>query len=56
MRALDKLEARIKELNLGLMQPDPTQIWRLPEPVSEAPASHAGPQYAAQATQAATVP
>ena len=56
MRSPSLLEARIKELNLGLVQPDPTQIWRLPEPIREAPAPHTGPQYAAQATQAAIVP
>ena len=56
MRSPSLLEARIKELNLGLVQPDPTQIWHLPEPVRESPAPHAGPQYAAQAAQAANVP
>jgi hypothetical protein len=55
MRGPKNLELRIKELNLGLVQPDPTQIWRLPEPIREGPVPHAGPQYAAQATQAATV-
>jgi len=29
------LEARAKELNLGLVQPDPSRIWRLPEPGTE---------------------
>ena len=28
------LERRVKELNLGLVQPNPTQIWTLPEPGS----------------------
>jgi len=32
MRSPRCLEARIKELNLGLVQPLPAQIWRLPEP------------------------
>jgi hypothetical protein len=27
------LEARIKELRLGLVRPDPSQIWTLPEPL-----------------------
>lgn len=27
------LETRIKELRLGLVQPDPSQIWTLPEPL-----------------------
>ncbi len=30
------LEARAKELNLGLVQPDPSKIWRLPEPAPDA--------------------
>jgi hypothetical protein len=50
------LEARIKELNLGLLQPDPTQIWRLPEPSREAPALHAGQQYAARAAHGPSMP
>jgi hypothetical protein len=29
------LEQRIKELNLGLMPPQPSQVWRLPEPGKE---------------------
>lgn len=42
------LDQRIKELNLGLVPPQPSQIWRLtePEPVTEAP--EAERQYAAQ--------
>ena len=31
------LEAKVKELNLGLVPPLATQIWWLPEPGSEAP-------------------
>jgi hypothetical protein len=49
MRLPGLLEARIKELNLGLVQPDPSQIWRLPEPSVELTAPHTGQQYAAQA-------
>ena len=57
MRSPGLLETRIKELNLGLVQPDPTQIWRLPEPCREAPApAHAGQQYAARGTQVPAVP
>jgi hypothetical protein len=37
MRSPRCLEARIKELNLGLVQPAPAQIWRLPEPSAGAP-------------------
>ena len=31
------LEAKVKELNLGLVPPQATQIWWLPEPGGEAP-------------------
>ena len=30
------IEMRIKELNLGLVQPQPNQIWRMVEPSAEA--------------------
>jgi uncharacterized protein HemX len=36
-RSLGSVEARIKELNLGLAQPSPTQIWHLAEPPRETP-------------------
>src|SRR5438045_205357 len=36
MRSPAFLEGRIKDLNLGLVQPQPGQIWRLPEPVRDA--------------------
>jgi transposase len=39
------LEARIKELNLGLVQPQLSQIWRLSEPPRELPAPAREPQY-----------
>jgi uncharacterized protein HemX len=42
------LEARIKELNLGLVQPQPTQIWHLSEPPRQWPPPARDPQYAAQ--------
>ena len=35
MRSPPFLEARIKELNLGLVQPQPSQIWYLKEPTPE---------------------
>ena len=43
------LDERVRALNLGLGQPQPGQIWRLPEPAA-APASpdKEVPQYAAQ--------
>jgi cell division protein FtsB len=46
------VELRIKELNLGLVQPQPTQVWRLVEP-SGAMASVDG---RARATQLASQP
>ncbi len=46
MRSLGALEARIRELKLGLVQPAATQIWRLDEPAPDPVA--AGTQYAAQ--------
>ena len=35
MRSPPFLEARIKELNLGLVPPQPSQIWYLKEPATE---------------------
>lgn len=46
MRQPQFLELRIKELNLGLVPPQPSQIWRLPEPAREVPASEPAPPYA----------
>lgn len=51
------LEARIKELNLGLVAPDPSQIWRLAEPVPDTRVTQTSPavrQYAAQQTETLT--
>ena len=42
------LDAQIKRLNLGLVPPQPSQIWRLPEPVPDAPPAGRAQQYAAQ--------
>ena len=42
------LDARVKELKLGLSQPDPTKIWRLPEPVADKPAPEPAQQFAAE--------
>jgi hypothetical protein len=56
LRSSTFLERRVKELNLGLVQPQPNQIWRLVEP---APALVSAPdekQYAAQQTRAPLVP
>jgi hypothetical protein len=43
MRSPRCLEARIKDLNLGLVQPLPAQIWRLREPATATPAPSAPP-------------
>jgi hypothetical protein len=49
LRSLASVEARIKELNLGLVQPGATQIWHLAEPPRETPKAAArDPRYAAQ--------
>lgn len=48
LRSPARLEHRARELNLGLGQPLPQNIWRLPEPVvTPARSSQAGGQYAA---------
>ena len=39
MRSPRFLEMRIKELNLGLVRPEPAQVWRLPEPSAASPES-----------------
>jgi hypothetical protein len=56
MRSPSLLEARIKELKLGLLQPEQAQIWQLPEPSHESPAPSAGQQYAARAARGSNVP
>ncbi len=49
LRSIGYLEARIKELNLGLAQPSPTQTWHMIEPPRDAvwPVAHP-PQYITQ--------
>jgi hypothetical protein len=37
LRSPPQIEAKIKELNLGLLPPQPAQVWRLPEPGTEVP-------------------
>src|ERR1051326_1759710 len=34
LRSPAKLDQRVRELNLGLGQPEPTQVWRLAEPLA----------------------
>jgi hypothetical protein len=50
------LERRIKELNLGLVQPEPSQVWRLPEPARESPEARDAQQYAARAAHGPSMP
>jgi hypothetical protein len=56
MRSPALLEARIKELNLGLVRPEQAQIWQLQEPGRELAAPHASQQYAAQAAHGSNMP
>jgi len=49
MRSVSFLEGRIKALNLGLVPPQPSQIWRLTEPASDLSApDQESPRFAAQ--------
>ena len=48
MRSLRVLDARIRELNLGLALPSPSQVWQLPEPPREPVTRPSPAQYAAQ--------
>ena len=47
MYSLPSLEARIKELNLGLV-PQPSQVWRLTEPAADPPKAGGDSPYVAQ--------
>jgi hypothetical protein len=57
LRSPAQLDQRVRELNLGLGQPQPAQIWRLPEPPATAPVTNdrAG-QLLAQRSNALTGP
>jgi hypothetical protein len=46
MRSPRFLERRIQELGLGLLPPQPVQVWRLAEPQPDLLPKHDGPQYA----------
>jgi cell division protein FtsB len=56
MRSPAFLEMRIKELNLGLVQPQQQQIWRLAEPAHDLPKPALERQYAAQNRPETNVP
>jgi hypothetical protein len=48
LRSPARLDQRVRELNLGLGQPDAKNIWRLPEPLEPvAPVKRLSGQYAA---------
>lgn len=50
LRSPRSIEQRVRELNLGMGQPQPAQVWRLPEP-SSLPNTESGRQFAAQQTR-----
>ena len=54
MRLQKELEPKIKKL--GLAMPDPSQIWRLPEPPRMAPAPALEPEFSPQRDFAARSP
>ena len=56
MRSPQFLESRIKELNLGLITPQPSQVWRMDEPVPTPPQAGRERQYAQQTAAARAVP
>jgi cell division protein FtsB len=56
MRSPAFLEDRIKDLKLGLVQPLPSQIWRLPEPAREWPGSDSNRQLVSQGGRVASAP
>jgi cell division protein FtsB len=54
LRSPQYLDTRVRELNLGLTTPQPSQVLRLPEPVTEPGPPGGGSQYAQQGTAAVT--
>jgi septal ring factor EnvC (AmiA/AmiB activator) len=56
LQSIGYLEARIKELNLGLAQPKPDHIWWLPEPSTRPPLPIAGQQFATGQTRDPELP
>jgi hypothetical protein len=51
MRTPSFLTSKIKEMKLDLVEPDPSQIWRLPEPLAPV-AREPEPRYAAREDRA----
>ena len=56
MRSPRFLELRIKESNLGLVPPQPSQILRLVEPAADLPRPARAPEYAARNDRSGSVP
>ncbi len=56
MQSLPFLEAKIKELNLGLVPQQQSQVWRFPEPAADMPAVPVVPPYPLQASRPAAAP
>jgi hypothetical protein len=54
MQTPEALKKRIKELNLDLVETQPSQVWRLKEPAAESPPETSS-QYAAREADAARV-
>jgi hypothetical protein len=55
LRSPIMLKKRVDELKLGLVEPQQSQIWRLPEPVTSPPAD-AGSQFATHALRDPILP
>jgi len=57
MRTPRFLEEQIRKLNLGLVPPQPNQVWHLPEPARDWPGlPREQQQYALEAGSATSVP
>jgi len=52
MRTMSFLQTKIKEMKLELVEPDPSQVWRLPEPIAPV-ARETESRYAARETRVA---
>ena len=50
------VQIRIKQLSLGLAQPEPGQKWQLPEPLREPAGENAERQYAAHTSRTQSMP
>jgi hypothetical protein len=50
------LQTKIQQMNLGLLQPEPNQVWQLPEPSRERPAQRLDQQFAAHTSRSPAIP